>query len=860
MATIDGTKKKLTVKGELIESAVNSKHEHSNSAVLDKLSDNNGTLQYNGADITGGSGPSYDDSEIKAEIAKKQDKLTAGANITIDTDGTISATGGGSEYELPTATTTTLGGVKVDGSTIKVNPDGVITAKTGEATNNALYELKGELGLGTLKGLFDKRVDNYIKSNGYKINGITKTRAEIKDWLLNRDNCKYHGKLYKNGKYLVDLEGKPVEIRGIGTHHLLQFKNLHTKECLETLKYYGINCIRLSAYLKTQLFSASKGEYAIGYVAAVDETRAHIEEIVSYCVELGLYVILDWHMHATKSYADMYETEAIEFFTYFSAKYKDTPNVIYELANEPYSITAAELITFISKIRPVILANDPDAIMICGNASGGIETFYTKLVQAGYTDIFVCPHSYGESVKAQYNKWFDSGYPLFVSEWGNSNGYGDGEGNDAATTDLLSWLNENCVANCFWKYTDQKMTTSILKNRDGAIGNAYYKYGGFTEEDLSYNGKLYLNTFQDYAFENHIERIALDTVTSIDTEQYKEKGVSVVVDNSNAIYVNTDGNKKLLVSSYFNVPIKPNTYYKIVKLLDGNKFRGGIHREAITKTSTEKHHYNIFDKLIAYDDTLDEVTFFSGECSYLTLNYSSKYENCKLMLVEITADQNTKEQSYDYSVGEAKTLTSISATFNQGSNKVYTTDNLNTLKQYLTVTATYNDSTTATVTSYTLSGTLTEGTSTITVTYGGKTTTFDVTVTASSGGDSGDSGDTTDYSVLFKQGKIDHGSYSWIDNRLITSEYIDSSYTSVTIDSGFLLVACVWDPSDSWLGYYNYNTGVCSPDGVYKDGTLEISPIYEKFPGSHIKIMIKKTNNAIIEVKNISGKITFATA
>ena len=108
MATIDGTKKKLTVSGEAIESAVNSKHEHSNSAVLDKLSDNNGTLQYNGADITGGSGPSYDDSEIKAEIAKKQDKLTAGANITIDTDGTISATGGGSEYELPTASETTL--------------------------------------------------------------------------------------------------------------------------------------------------------------------------------------------------------------------------------------------------------------------------------------------------------------------------------------------------------------------------------------------------------------------------------------------------------------------------------------------------------------------------------------------------------------------------------------------------------------------------------------------------------------------------------------------------------------------------------------------------------------------------------
>ena len=85
MATINGNQKKLTVSGEAIESAVNSKHEHSNSAVLNKLSDKNGTLQYNGADIT-------------------------------------------SEYTLPTASETVLGGVKVDGSTITIT-NGVIKSK-----------------------------------------------------------------------------------------------------------------------------------------------------------------------------------------------------------------------------------------------------------------------------------------------------------------------------------------------------------------------------------------------------------------------------------------------------------------------------------------------------------------------------------------------------------------------------------------------------------------------------------------------------------------------------------------------------------------------------------------------------------
>lgn len=78
------------------------------------------------------------------------------------------------------------------------------------------------------------------------------------------------------------------------------------------------------------------------------------------------------------------------------------------------------------------------------------------------------------------------------------------------------------------------------------------------------------------------------------------------------------------------------------------------------------------------------------------------------------------------------TLLSISAAFNQGSAVIYDTDTLDTLKQYLVVTATYDDQTTQTVTGYTLSGTLAEGTSTITVSYGGKTATFSVAVTHAS--------------------------------------------------------------------------------------------------------------------------------
>ena len=78
----------------------------------------------------------------------------------------------------------------------------------------------------------------------------------------------------------------------------------------------------------------------------------------------------------------------------------------------------------------------------------------------------------------------------------------------------------------------------------------------------------------------------------------------------------------------------------------------------------------------------------------------------------------------------AAELVSISAVYTQGGT-VYDSDSLDSLRNDLVVTAHYDDSTSEAVSNYTLSGTLVEGTSTITVTYGGKTTTFTVTVTAS---------------------------------------------------------------------------------------------------------------------------------
>lgn len=94
----------------------------------------------------------------------------------------------------------------------------------------------------------------------------------------------------------------------------------------------------------------------------------------------------------------------------------------------------------------------------------------------------------------------------------------------------------------------------------------------------------------------------------------------------------------------------------------------------------------------------------------------------------INASGQTYYDALETALYPPANLVSISATYIQ-SGDVYTIDTLDVLRPDLTVTGTFDDQSTIPITAYTLSGTLTEGTSTITVLYGGFTDTFTVTVT-----------------------------------------------------------------------------------------------------------------------------------
>lgn len=90
--------------------------------------------------------------------------------------------------------------------------------------------------------------------------------------------------------------------------------------------------------------------------------------------------------------------------------------------------------------------------------------------------------------------------------------------------------------------------------------------------------------------------------------------------------------------------------------------------------------------------------------------------------------QDYYDALYDALYQDAE-LDSIGAVFVQGGAVIYDNAALSSLRPMLTVTAYYDDSTEREIEGYTLTGTLTAGTCTITVSYQGKTTTFTVYVT-----------------------------------------------------------------------------------------------------------------------------------
>ena len=140
---------------------------------------------------------------------------------------------------------------------------------------------------------------------------------------------------------------------------LAWFPDYVNKDAFKSIRDdWGANLIRLAMY------TAENGGYCEGGDQA--KLKSLVDDGVDYATELGMYVIIDWHiLHDTNPQDN--QDEAIAFFDEMSAKYADYDNVLFEICNEPNgSTTWADIKEYAEAVIPVIRANDKDAIIIVG--------------------------------------------------------------------------------------------------------------------------------------------------------------------------------------------------------------------------------------------------------------------------------------------------------------------------------------------------------------------------------------------------------------------------------------------------------------------------------------------------------------
>lgn len=291
-----------------------------------------------------------------------------------------------------------------------------------------------------------------------------------------------HGKLHVDGIQLIDEHNKAVQLYGMSSwgQHKPEFM---TKETFETLKVdWHTNCVRLALYVMPPH----------GYLGEKkDEHKATIYSAIDAAIELGMYVIVDWHVLGEKSPL-VYMDESVKFFTELTAKYGNTPNILYEICNEPNGPEGCwdNIFEYAQTIIPVIRKGAPDSVILVGTPSWSQEVDKPVLKPLDFKNIMYSLHFYAathkEFLRNRMETALKAGLPIFVNEFNICTCTGNGEldyeeGN--AWKALIEKYNMSFIC---WNLSNWDETSSVLKKTTS-------KTYGWTEDELNDSGVWFRN-------------------------------------------------------------------------------------------------------------------------------------------------------------------------------------------------------------------------------------------------------------------------------------------------------------------------------------------------------------------------------
>lgn len=295
-----------------------------------------------------------------------------------------------------------------------------------------------------------------------------------------------HGALHvENGK-LTDENGNTVQLYGMSTHGIAWFPQYINYDSFRTLRDdWNTNCIRLAMY------TAEYGGYCAG--GDKEQLKQLVKDGVSYATELGMYVIVDWHILSDCD-PNQNKDEAIAFFREMAEVFADNDNVLYEICNEPNGGTSWDSIkSYAEEVIPVIRAQKPDAVILVGTPTWSQEIDKAAASPLDDSNVMYTLHFYAgthkDDLRNRLETYVQNGLPVFVSEFGMCDASGNGANDFDSTTKWLDLLNKYQISFCCWNLANKDESSSVFKASSTALSD-------WTDDDFNESGRWIRDYFR----------------------------------------------------------------------------------------------------------------------------------------------------------------------------------------------------------------------------------------------------------------------------------------------------------------------------------------------------------------------------
>lgn len=326
-----------------------------------------------------------------------------------------------------------------------------------------------DLPIQSCEGITEKKLNSPVMS---KVNGIMDSSYKAA-WPS--------GPLHVSGGSLVNQTGQKVQLKGASTQTVGWFPEYINASTFRSLRdNWNVNIVRLVVYTEDYSGWCTDGNR--------DEQRTWIDRGVQAATQLGMYVIIDWHVLKDNN-PMVHADDAKAFFAEMSARYQNHDNIFYEICNEPDMVSWSKSIKpYAEEIIPIIRANDPDAIVLVGSNKSSTQLSGPLNDPLPYDNVMYTFHFYAGTHQSAYRYVLKSaaekGLPIFVSECGITKANGIGALYKQSGQAWMDLLNQYDISWISWSLCSEDSSSCLFKAGDRKLAD-------LTNDDLSESGKWF---------------------------------------------------------------------------------------------------------------------------------------------------------------------------------------------------------------------------------------------------------------------------------------------------------------------------------------------------------------------------------